>query len=398
MSSMRHLNFLLVLLIVRVAMPSGLCAKSLLKTDGHDQRETILFSADRTEVSLTKEGVIKRYFGNIVATYKNITLNAERASYYGARQRVEFAGNASIKDLSAEARADSIVYLIDEETAIAEGNIVAEDDRYRIEADRLTYYRNIERMSAEGDVRLTDLKTGTTVKGQHAEYALKAKKAVVTRAPVLIKEMESKEDKLIITAKQIELDGRNDEAVALKDVCITKGRVTAVAEEVIYREQESRLLLRNGPKIFTTTASNGTSTHNVLEGEQIEMVMESGRVKKVIASGSARGRSVEEDSSNVSELGGQRITIEIEGEELQRMLVEGNATSIHYSIKNDGRDVEMNEVSGDRIGLFFKDGKIHRVLVEGGAMGTYYPPEKNEPQRHKDAENTERSDELSNIN
>ncbi len=137
---------------------------------------------------------------------------------------------------------------------------------------------------------------------------------------------------------------------------------------MIYLQAEERLILQNTPEVIGLRSG---AAEEILKGDTIEIAIKDGQVNEVIVIGKATGKTVGVDGGEVSEVSGQKVSLQFKDEELQRITVQGNATSIYRFFRAEDSEREINEVSGDTVQFFFREGELYRVLVTGGAMGIY---------------------------
>jgi lipopolysaccharide assembly outer membrane protein LptD (OstA) len=356
---------------VRYRLCGVLCILVLfftLPTLWAEEKREVSFFADQTEVSFQNGILIKKYTGNVTATCEDMTLSAEKAVYYKIEEKIELVGNVCVSDTSKSIEADSITYWVEERKATAIGRVLVQRKGQRLNSDRAVYLEIENRIIALGNVRLVDLPEQITVTGGRAEYNLETEVSVITDHPRFVKTEKQEDENLIVTARQMELRNKEKRVIATQDVQLNKKRTIAVCGQMIYLQPEEKLILQDNPQVVQLQPEGAEQT---LKGDTIEIALKERVINEVTVTGEATGRTVEKDGEEVSQISGQQISLKFEDEQLQRIVVEGNATSVYYLFKPEDSQREINEASGDRVEFFFREGEFYRVLVTGGAVGTY---------------------------
>ena len=332
------------------------------------EKREVSFFADQTEVSFQDEVLIKKYTGDVTAICEDMTLSAEKAVYYKTEEKIELVGNVCVSDTSKSIEADSITYWVEDKRATASGRVLVQRKGQRLNSDRAVYLKVENRIIALGNVRLVNLPEQITVTGGQAEYNLETEVGMITDHPRFVKTGNQEDENLIVTAHQMELHSKEKRVIATQDVHLNKKRMTAICGKMTYLQPEEKLVLQKNPEVVQLQPEGAEQT---LKGDTIEIALKEGVINEVTVTGEATGKTVEKDGEEVSQISGQKISLKFQDEELQRIVVEGNATSIYYLFKPEDSQREINEASGDRVEFFFREGEFCRVLVSGGAVGTY---------------------------
>ncbi len=332
------------------------------------ENREVSFFADQTEVFFQNGALVKKYTGNVTATCEDVTATADRAIYYEIEGKIELVGSVCVRDTSKSIEADSITYWVEEKKVTASGRVLVQREEQRLSSDRAVYLKAENRIIALGNVQLVDPPEQITVTGGQAEYNLETKVVVITDRPKFVKTEKQADESLIITARQLELHSEEKRVIASQDVHLNKKRINAVCGQMTYLQAEEKLILQNTPEVVQLRPEGAEET---LKGDTIEIALKDGLVSEVTVTGEARGRTVEAEGEEVSQISGQKISLEFKDEELQRITVGGNATSVYHFFRPEDSQREINEVSGDTVQFFFREGELYRVLVTGGAMGIY---------------------------
>ncbi len=326
---------------------------STLPTLWAEEKREVSFFADQTEVSFQDGILIKKYTGDVTATCEDMTLSAEKAVYYKTEEKIELVGNVCVSDTSKSIEADYITYWVEERKAVASGRVLVQRKGQRLNSDRAVYLEVENRIIALGNVRLVDLPEQITVTGGQAEYNLETEVAVITDHPRFVKIENQEDENLIVTARQMELRSKEKRVIATQDVQLNKKRITAVCGQMIHLQPKEKLILQNNPQVVQLQPEGAEQT---LKGDTIEITLKEGVINEVTVTGEATGKTVEKDGEEVSQISGQQISLKFEDEQLQRIVVEGNATSVYYLFQPEDSQREINEASGDTVEFFFREG------------------------------------------
>lgn len=375
------------------------------------EEEPIHFSADSNTGSRRGDQIVVQYTGHVRITQGSMTLRAEHATYYEGTKRVELEGRVAAED-SVEERGRIRLYAnratYDHGTGRADllGDVVAQDstgtlkapkvsywrrgrkavgeegvrfvDRgRRLEADRVTYLGEEQRVVAQGRVLLSDSTRSLTVRGAYAEYLVEPQSGWVVGEPQLVRTAAQPNPSTTVTAERMEVYAKENRSVAVGDVRIVRGDLEARCDSATYLEAEDRFVLSGEPRAVQVTRRDSlVRFENEVEGREMEIWFADEAASQLVVSEAAQGTSTRFEAGTappqVSRVGGKTMRLFTENEQVREIRVEGNATSLyHLPPDKKGRVGDINEASGDTIRFFFEDAEVSRVRIEGGVIGQF---------------------------
>jgi lipopolysaccharide assembly outer membrane protein LptD (OstA) len=359
----RNFLFFIIVLFLFLSPPSWSVQKSEKEPARSERSEPIeLLNADFSELRMEKDNIMLNLIGNVKFRHGEVNLESERAVWYRTAGQIVFIDSVKIED------PDQVLW-----------------------ADRVTYYKNSQKMVADGDVRLLSKKEDAIISGGHGEYDRNTKFVFFSRSPVLVFKPNKGDSTLTITSQSMEYYIDQKEGVAKNDVLITKGNMRAECDSATLLNKENKIILEGKPE--------AEKERDRLFGEKMEIYLRDEKVERIEVSGNAKASHLEsydslsqsssEDSlpKNIkgkeSFLSSKKMVFLLKDEKLKKVEAWGNATSTYYpspkggSISEESPSGDKNEASGDTINLFLSDDRIMRVLIIGGAMGSYsFPKEK----------------------
>ena len=291
-------------------------------------------SGARSTLNKLPSGQYNAYQGGGVTYFcvgQNNTLKADSAEYYG--------------DLN-------VLYLI--------GNVHYTEPRAKVDSRRMTYWKNEERLLAEGDV-VSTLPSGTTLRGPQAEYfraipAVRPKtRLVATGRPVInlvqVDSTGKKQPPVEVRADRVTVDA-DSLVYAGGSVDITRPDIHATGDSAFMDSGTELARLMRGPVIQGKAERPFT-----LSGTTIDVFSKQRQLQRVIALGNANAVSADLD------LRADTIDLRVTGNKLERAYAWGasgaRAISPTQLITADSLDVRLPE---QRIRQVFA---IRHALAQG---------------------------------
>jgi lipopolysaccharide export system protein LptA len=163
---------------------------------------------------------------------------------------------------------------------------------------------------------------------------------------------------VVVTSTVMEIRPRAEKAVALGDVVITRGDVTAEAG-VANLFGEERVVLSGSPVV--------QKGRDRLAGEEIELLLIDQQIKKVAVYGGASLQHEGGDSDDgFVTVWGDTVSIDLEDEQVTALTVVGNASSRYETEAS-----EINRLRGKRLRMLFDGGEVDQLVTEGESNGVY---------------------------
>ncbi len=308
-----------------------------------EQRVT---KADLIRYNTEKETAV--LVGN--AYYRDSTQEVEGAEirYFSREKRFQLAGRGRVSDPPNIIEADSLDFNEELGGGLAVGNVYWRDTaaNFSILAWRMDYNKQSEYLNAFG---ATDAATGRP----------------------LMKILVEK-DTLYMSADTLTAfkpDSTADSRVLLAhlDVRIFKSNLQASCDSLRFSTADSIFWfypLQNKPIIWSDTSQFSADT--------IRMAMRDGKVDRIwLRENSLVINSPDEQFYN--QIKGRNNTIFFVDNEVDQMLVEGNAQAVYYALDDDQAYIGVNETACSEMRLFFGDNKVSSIRFYGQPDGKFTP-------------------------
>ncbi len=306
--------------------------------------------------------VVMELTENVMVTDGEVTVTSDRATIYETAQVAEFNDNVHVSHDSITATGSFLSYSRPSGLLQIIGNAVLNDGESTLRADRITWFRFINKATALGAVVMTGEWLGE-VTGEYALYDGERGSLFVTSEPVL-KRLEGG-DSLTITAERLEFFLDEDRAEAQGDAVLRmpSREFTALAEYLLYFGEDERLELIGTPEI---EAPEGT-----MNGDWMEVLLKGGDLSALRIEGNARGHLSRDDTTTVDFASQRALFGFLPGEEteLDSLHLSGTATlnAVTAGIERN----EANTITAEDIILRFEAGEMERVTAWGTVRGTY---------------------------
>ena len=347
-----------------VLVGSGSMMAMLADEDPASPERPKLVHADSL-VGLTVEGrEVRELRGNVRIVQGEAFIDCRRAKWWEDEDKLILLGQVQIYDGKRTLKADRVDYDGEARRETATGRASFLSGERKVDARRLVYSQETETAEAYEDVVFTDFLERATLEGQEAIYLREPDYGRVTGTPKLVRVDSTSGEQLVVHGLIVEVWGGEDRVVISDSVRISKGDFSATCQRAEYRSKEESLLLEETPFVL--------HRNQEMRGERIDVSLEGIEFKGGVIRGDAEIVSVDTAFKDI--LTGQTITIEARADTIRKVIVEGQATSV-YHVHDEERDEEgVNTVSGDRIVLEFDGEDLERVLVEsdpGQCTGVY---------------------------
>jgi hypothetical protein len=223
---------------------------------------------------------------------------------------------------------------------------------------------------ADSQVVMTNSERRLKLTCGHLEHLRDEEYAKATLSPVLVEMDSLGAETLRITGEQIELFEGGKRAKVSKQVRITRRETRAECEEAEYFRDAENLELRIDP----VTWQGGDE----LTGELIKLFLDDQKLTRAHVIGNAHVTSIVDTlkiGRRINTLSGREITLQFQDEKVDKVVVEGTATSVYHLIE-EGEEKGKVRVQGDRITLFVDGQNLKRAMIEskpGTSTGRFLP-------------------------
>ncbi len=335
-------------------------------------QEKLEIKADIIRGMESARGPVRILEGNVHLRQGTANLFCDYAEWYANLHETILEKNVRFDDGSKTMTANKVHYYDLSHVVHAEGDVVLVDSMQTMKAEQVTYKEIEEHIIAENKVELTDQQNEVVLTGTHSEYLLQKGYAFIVGGPELIKKDSTGNTEIRVIAGKIELFNSGDRIVISDSVHITHSNGQATCDHAEYFKKDNRLVLKESPVVW--------QRHDRMSGHEIELFFRKKELQRVVIHEQALVSSPVDTTrldGQMNRLLGDRITLMIDDNGLNEVLVEGKATS-YYHILEDGDYKGMNKIIGDVITMQLANGKIQNITINsdpGKSTGIFYPPE-----------------------
>ncbi|MBK8505617.1 MAG: hypothetical protein IPL46_27525 [Saprospiraceae bacterium] len=288
------------------------------------------------------------YDGNskIVTLLHNASLSepgkeakADTIIYRQEEKLLTLQGHAYFKDSIRTMRSQSLLYNVNEDKLISKSRASIENAPQFLEADTIDFDNESGVGYAAGNIFWRDTSSNYTIICNQAHYVDSTKylKAFGGR-PLLINKIE--DDSLLLSADTLlsvqQISDKDTFRVfhAYYDVKIFKHDLQAICDSLSYSSQDSIFHLYNDPVIWSDTSQ--------FEADSVSIQLVDENIEKIYLNKNAFIIN-SEDQILYNQMKGKEITAYFVEGEIDRMLINGNASSIYYVLDDIKAYIGVNE-------------------------------------------------------
>ncbi len=344
-------------------------------------RDTAQFYTEGGEYDLTNEKAI--FTQTPQYRKQDKTAVGDTMRYDGAIKLVTLIGNAVVKDSINFAQANTIRYNRETEESQLEGKAFFRDSTQNVAADTIFYngkqktYATRGRSDIQngsqkllanfvdfkdsvgiaiGDVFWRDTTNKTTIRCDSMRYDQRKDYIKATGGrPILTILVDA--DTLWLRADTIVSFKENPtdtlkKLLAFRKVRMFKSDFQSVCDSLSFAEQDSIFRLFYNPIIWSDTSQmTGDTMRILLKNKKIDQVFikDNGLIVNTT------------DSLYYNQIKGRNITAFFEGDNIRRMLTEGNAESIYYALDDDKAYINANKVECSEMLILFGDNAVDKI-------------------------------------
>jgi len=330
-----------------------------------------LVHADLFRRMQVKREIVQELSGCVKLTQGKTTIECDKAVQRIDAQIYELIGNVSIYDDAKQLYADTVFVFEAEGRQVASGNVVSITKNDSTFADHVTYYQDEDRAICIGNVKIIYPEEKTVITGNKVDNFRQDKIAEVTQSASLIQYDTLGVAQTQIVADTLKVSKDGDETEAMNNVIITKPKIKATCDFAKYSKDLNEIVLTGTPKI-----KHGM--YNIA-GDSLKLYLADSKLKEAFVLGNAKTSSPADTLLGgewENELTGKSMQFFFLAEDLKRIIVEMQATSIYHLIEDDEYK-GANKLSGDQIMVEFKESHVDKIIVKSDpdvAAGTYSPP------------------------
>lgn len=261
-----------------LAATLGLLAWPYLTTPAAAQRPPIEISGATYSEFDESSGIWLMRGDPVVATRGAITVRAPVLRYDSRQQSVHATGGAAYTDETVSVRAAQVTLWVQDERAVAEGDVAAvlrRDESQQLRCARLELWSTDRRAVATGSVRLAQ--RDGTLSGERLEYDDREQRAIITGNP------KATTSDGTLTANRIEARLASQEIVADGNAALTQGELEGRAPKVVLRQRDGVAVLSGGATL--RQGRNETTAQTITVDLRRRRVEASGQAHIVVFTG-----------------------------------------------------------------------------------------------------------------
>lgn len=306
---------------------------------------------------------------NVKVTNPDYTMYADSMQYNSRTKNIYFVSETTVinKDSSRAVYKGGVYNTITKVSDLREGT--GETGDYTIKGNEydLDAIRNIARV--RGNVVMTSKKENLVIYGQASDF-FRAEGITKVYNNAFVAKVTDDQDTLFMTADTlVSIDSNDPEKkriLAYHNVKVFKKDLQGVADSLEYRTSDSTIFLYKGPVLWTQG--------NQMTADSISMLIENNTISRMLLVDNAFVIS-QDTLMNYNQIKGRVMTADFAGQNISRVIVEGNGESLYYFLdEEDFGLIGMNKIICSSITIRFREGKVNNLSFYTRPEGRFIPP------------------------
>lgn len=306
---------------------------------------------------------------DVKVTNPDYTMYADSMRYNSRSKDIYFISETTVinKDSSRAVYQGGSYNTLTKVSDLHEG--VGENEDYTIEGDEydLDAIRNIAKV--RGNVVMTSKKENLIIYGQASDYFRDEGITKVYNNAFVAKVTEDNDTLYLSADTLVSIDSSDPEKkriLAYHKVKIFKKDLQGIADSLEYRAADSMIYFYKDPVLWTEG--------NQLTADSVSMLIENNTISKMYLLDNAFVIS-QDTVKNFNQIKGREMTAEFSGENISRVIVEGNGESLFFALdEEDQAFMGMNKIICSNITIRFSDGKVSNLSFYVKPEAAFIPP------------------------
>lgn len=329
--------------------------------------------ADKAESYLKNKALVRKFYGNVMFAQGAMNLQCDELFSFENKKEYLLRGHVKIRDAEFRLAADSARYFANKKVFQTYGDVVLRSDSSQLEARMVTYFQSEKRAIAENQVNILDERQRVRITGQRAELQRLKKYTQITGDPVFIQMDSTGTEEMRIVGEKMESFEQGKRFAITDNVKITRDSTVATCGFASYLAESELIELQQDP-----VALNGGDK---IVGDKMQLQMQDKKLQSILVTGNARFTSPPD--SSIAEKGaenyltGKSIQLFFKNNDVNKVQVNGTATSVYHVVNEDGVYQGQNWAQGDTIVISIADKGIERINIKsqpGNSLGKFTPP------------------------
>jgi lipopolysaccharide export system protein LptA len=301
--------------------------------------------------------IVQELVGNVEFRQGDTIIRCDMATQLTGRNVYLLAGNVDIFDQQRSLTADTVYIYETDRKQVAIGHVKSTKENQVTQADRITYLDEQNRVLSEGNVRLANNDERSLLTGSRAEYWRDLERGQITGNPQYAETDSAGIELTRINADTLDIYDDRNLMIARKNVVITKKSTLATCNYAEFDKSEEQIRLHDNPEVV--------HKNQTIAGDTLNLYVRNSEIDRLDIVGHAVATSDADTTSKgrwLNKMTGQKMQFLFDGARLQRIVIEDQATSI-YHIISDEQYKGISEVSGDKITIEFAEEKAQEIVV-----------------------------------
>lgn len=307
--------------------------------------------------------------GDVVVTNPDYTMYADSMQYNSRTKEIYFVSETTVinKDSSRAVYQGGTYNTISKISDLREG--VGESEDYTIQGDSydLDAKRNIARV--RGNVVMTSKKENLVIYGQASDY-FRNEGLTKVYDHAFVAKVTDDNDTLFMTADTLVSINSSDPAkkkiLAFHNVKIYKTDLQGIADSLEYRSIDSTIYFYKDPVLWTEG--------NQMTADSVSMLIENNTISRMFLIDNAFVIS-QDTLKNFNQIKGREMTAEFDGENIKRVIVQGNGESLYFALDDENQSfMGMNKIICSNITIRFRDGQVNNLSFYVKPEASFIPP------------------------
>ncbi len=299
-------------------------------------------------------------------------ISADLIEYDRKAETLRLKGKGLVVTKDGKISSDALVYNLNTEKYYSEAKVFVANEDYILEADRLESLEDDQTL-VSGDVKWQDLKEGSVLYTSEAILSEESKTFVAygdRPVFVMISENEDSVDSTFIMADTLRRDRIEpvEDSISLVkgfyDVLIWNSSFSAVCDSLAVHESDSVIFLYKQPIIWNDSSQ--------IWGDTVSLFLKNKNINEATVKQNAKGLVLTKRAEYQNQLSGREMFIDFEENEIQDILLVGNAQSIYFVEDEEEAYVGANEIKSGRMLILFEEKDLSKIKFFSEVDGIFH--------------------------
>ena len=306
---------------------------------------------------------------DVTVTNPDYTMTADSLQYNSRTKIIHFVSQTTVvrKDSSSTIFESGSYNTITKTSDLQEG--IAQSQSYELKGDSYAIDDVRKLYKVRGNVIMTYKEENLIIYGQKSDYD-RIRNIAKIYDHAYVAKVTDEGDTLFMTADTLvsidNIDPAKKRLLAYHNVKIFKNDLQGIADSLEYRSADSTIYFYKDPVLWTDG--------NQMTADSISMLIQNNTISKIFMVANAFVIS-KDTLINYNQIKGRRMTAEFGGNQLKRVVVEGNGESLYFALDEKTNTLTgMNKIICSNIIIRFKQGKVNNLSFYVRPEANFIPP------------------------